>query len=230
MPYTKRQPYKRRNYKRKPAQPSYGGCAKMVAGDAYKLYKTISPYLPFNAEYKQLRDTMVSETIGSTGTYKLLNNCAKGTNATNRIGRSIRVTSVQAKLDFYSLSTDSEPHFIRMVLLVDKFPDEAQFDDTEVWESGFSPCALRANENKHKFEILYDYKFVLNKQGTSNNVRSINLYRKLPKFLGRTEYDASDLGTIGDMTRNALWLCFTTSQNTASIIVNADIKTSFLDN
>lgn len=209
MPYKKNAP-RRRN-------------PRTTRKTGYQMYKQIAPYMP-KPEVKQnlIQNGPISLTTGTS--YVLLNALFQGTDKLNRIGRNVEMSSIQwtQKLELQGGNRGT----IRCVIVIDRQPNEAIFNSSDVYGPTFDVLSLRDIDSMDRFKVLKDYRVTLTPGILEESVRSY--YLKIPKYLQKVSYDASSAGNITDITTNSLYLMMVAD---ASAVANAttDIKFNFYD-
>ncbi len=159
-----------------------------------------------NPEFKFV-DTLINITLSPAGTVTLLNGLQKGTGISNRIGRSIKVKSVDLKFRVFKDSTNTSPaEIVRCMLVLDTEPKATQLTLAEVLHNVTSvqqALSPRNLDNRKRIVILKNWVFPLGLVGTS---APTNVFRKHYKESNyHTIYDASDVGDITDITSGALY-------------------------
>lgn len=223
--------YRRRRYRK--ARPSYSACGKMVARDGYKLYKTISPYLPLNSEYKQkyIYPNFVSTGSGViTDAHKalLLNGLSKGTESYNRIGQSIRMTSINYKFTISINASATTPTLLRICIILDRYNNGNDLTTTNVWANGMSTHSQRLNGFQQRYKILKDMTVLMDPSNRQAAFREG--YIKLPKQYGKVQYNSGNAGTYADINVNALHFVAVSNQPTNGANLSGAIKVSYIDN
>jgi len=95
----------------------------------------------------------VGSTLGSGPT--LLNTCAQGTTAITRVGRSIRMTSIQYRFigSLAATSVGSSP--LRLLIVYDKQTNQAAPTCADIMQSDTIESPLNLEKNK-RFVVLFD--------------------------------------------------------------------------
>lgn len=166
--------------------------------------------------------------INSTGAFALLNGTMSGTGINNRVGRKIRLKSLQFN-GIYNTNKDAgtvAPEYHRILLVYDRQPNSALPAVADIIQS----IDLNGNtsstvydylnpSNYERFKVLRDWKnmVTLNNTGAINpagstvldcgnsqSVFNIKAFIKLNDF--ETHYNAGNAGTIADITAGSVLL------------------------
>lgn len=224
-------PYKR-SYKKKYTPKSklqkYGDCAKMLMGDASWVASKIMPYLPFNAERKRVDTTGNATPDNSTGSLILLNGLQRGDDASNRIGRSVRLNTVQANLTG-TINGAATTTRLRMAFVWDKYPEGVAPAYNDIYHDA-STLAFRNWTQQNRFRILKEYKITLSGTGTDKQEFFRSIYFKMPRRYSLVKFDPSNAGNITDIQNGALFLVLFSDQATNTPTVTYKIRVTYLDN
>lgn len=218
-------PYKKYN-KPKPKSSrfeTYGKCGAQAAADGAAIYSLVKPFLPFNAEYKK---KTISDTLAPTATpnYTLLNGLVLGTGAGHRVGRSVRFTSLQYRI-CSTVNATPVGTVVRVIFMWDTAPNEALPADVDFSHLGTTPASIRNQDYLGRFKTLKDITYKLSAD-TPNAVHKG--YIRIPRKWD-TQYDASTLGDITDMTSGALY-CITVTNGVAPPSMDRSFRGNYIDN
>lgn len=162
--------------------------------------------------------------FSTTAVWSLLNGCTEGAAIYNRIGRRIKMKSIQVRGGFSMSPAADATHFITVMLVYDRQPNGAnpaiadllldyKFDGT----TGTSPLSGLNINNSDRFVVLRRDWYVIDADpaataaqqkdqvlnSCSGPPRSVDMYVKLAGL--EAHYKAST-GGIGDLTTGALYL------------------------
>lgn len=155
-----------------------------------------------NPEFKW-KDTASTITLNTTYSTILLNGLVQGTDAGNRIGRSIKVKSLELSFLVSRNIADTAQHSVRIMLVLDKEPKATIISASDVLtDTSYYINSPRNLNNKNQYVILKDWKLPLPANG-GTEVFIRDYYRK---FDLHTTYNNGNLGGITDIESNALYL------------------------
>lgn len=164
------------------------------------------------AEKKFVDTNLGSTGIGSAGTFFLVNGISAGTAYNERIGRKIRIKSIQMNLGI--LSGVTNPARIRILVFIDRQANSqlltipANLIDNSVITQ-LSKAFLNL-DNRSRFNVLYDKLVTID--SVMRTTMDIKMYRK-------KVFDVvySGVGnTSGSIQTNALWVLFVGDLATAT--------------
>ena len=222
-------PYKKRYNKKGPITSrikTYGKCAAQASADGAAMYQLVKPFLPFNAEYKRV-DQNLSITPTTTGVFTLLNGLAPGTDDTERIGRSVRMTSLSWRIS-QSTNASATTTQVRYMIVIDRQANDAVFAIADLLQAGSEIVSMRAAHSSKRFHWLAD--FVVTSSNNDLDVVFRKGFARINRKAGVVEFDAGTAGTVADINTNSLHLVTITNEvtNTPTVLFNARLY--FLDN
>lgn len=184
-----------------------------------------------NPEFKYNDFISGANVSNTTAKYHLLNGISRGTDSTNRIGRSIKVKSIEINMYMYASTSATTEMFARFILILDKEPNGLAPSFGDILQSTSSPTNLispRNLDNRKRFIILKDQLRKFSSSG-NNDAQGFEFYKKMDFH---TIYNAGDTGTISDIDSNSLYLCVVGSDpsSTHSPIYNFYSRIRYLDN
>lgn len=203
-----------------------------------QLYRDVS-YLKglINTEFK-FKDTSAStQVIGNTSAtahYALLNGLSRGTDANQRVGRSIKLKSVQlqATIRLNDACAATTENNVRVLLVMMKDPEGiAPTYSGSTFRSIYltdSISSMRDLNNRGKFYVLKQWYIALNAEGVKS--RNIKFYKKMNTH---QYFNAQTNGDIGDITSNALYLIAIGDLNNANpdeTWISYQARIRFIDN
>lgn len=179
-----------------------------------------------NPEFKYV-DKEGTQSITNASAFVLLNGLTKGNGSSNRIGRSIKIMSLELSFILSKNISDTNQEFVRVALLLDKEPNGATPSFLDVWESNTNYiCTPRNLDNRKRFVIMKDYVLPLPVSGGTQAYYK-TLYKKMEMH---TIYDNSDAGTIADISSNALYLVFVSDSSTDNPSITYYNRLRYIDN
>lgn len=223
MPYKNKNGYTRKNYynRGKPQGPprykmTYGNVLDKVTSDIGRLKNLI------NVEFKA-KDTADSFSISTTMQLTLLNGLKKGDDINTRDGRQVRFKSVWIKMCF-AMSTAATDTFVRIILFIDKQPNSVTINPVDILQEQTVESGKQLDSRK-RIVILVDRVIVL--QQANRTSQFVNIYKNIDM---KTVYDASDVGSIADISTNALFIALLSNELTNQPTVGRFMRVRFIDN
>lgn len=197
--------------------------AKRALKMAYNLKQLI------NVEFKET-NTQIDTTVGDSMHAELLNGLSKGTNNNQRMGDSIRIKSIEVNSYAYKNSNFTGIYQrVRRVILLDLQSNAAAPTQNQIFDQAANEPTLefRNLDFKKRFVILKDDVV----QITQNDPVAA-----FPKYYYQmnmhTSYDASDNGDVTDISSNAVYVIFISTEGTAadepSVVSNHRVR--YIDN
>jgi len=168
----------------------YGGLSDMARGRELKFV-----------------DTAISLTdVSTTASLTLCNGMASGNSASTRVGRQIRMKSIEMK-GISLTQTASLQNAVRYALVLDRQANATVAAFTDIYDTAVT-WALRNISNKKRFKVLWDSGIISQigngtaGQMTTSAVVPLELYKRINIPV---QYNAQNNGNIGDITTNALY-------------------------
>jgi len=212
--------------KAKSTVPSYTDCANKLRADGYNTYKLIKPFLPFNAEYKCVCAVGTSTSLDTTPIIGLFNGMPQGTDSDDRVGRSIRLTSLQYNILFTKDST-VQSTYVRFLIIMDIQCNGSDPDPNELMFGGFTVQSIRNADYMKRYRILKDTTIHLTDQ---NHESMRNAYMRFPyNPMYQTEFKGTG-ATVENISSNALHIILVSDQDIATPVYQLDYKLQYLDN
>jgi len=183
---------------------------KRRVGRASSSVPSLNSTKSFSPELKYVNTTTSIQDMTTTPVITLLNGCAPGSDATNRIGRRVLVKSVQLS-GYAAASTATVIAPCRWAIVIDRQPNGATFSFTDCWDTALADT-LRNPNNLQRFQIIHDTGVVAvigSTQpspaiaATSTSMVPFHLYKKLNVPV---QYNSGTAGTIADIQTNAIFL------------------------
>lgn len=159
-------------------------------------------------------DTAISDstTVSSTGVVALINGCTEGTDAINRIGRKIEMTSIQynmvfqANLSSMSTSGIGEADVMKFAVVYDRQTNGAAPAWSDVYDqntASYSPFAHRNINNLDRFEVLAEEIINLS-SGGPNGV----CFSRYIKTKHDVRFNTGNAGTSADIQTGGLYILY----------------------
>jgi Geminivirus coat protein/nuclear export factor BR1 family. len=156
----------------------------------------------------------------------LLNGCIQGTEATQRLGRKITMTSLYAKINLTMSTTTTLGGYVRVAVVYDKQANGTAPGITDVFLNNLitSPNNL---SNRDRFVKIVDMETpIISTSG--DPICTLEIYRKLNL---ETCFNTGNAGSIGDITSGSLYLyvCNNASFQTAPALFTSQFRVKFTD-
>lgn len=224
--------YKKSSKKKKYSKPkpksrfdTYAECGKQATADGLALYTLVKPFLPFNAEYKRITSETTSNP-STTPVIGLKNAISQGDDANQRVGRSIRMTSLQVNQTLTKHASATQT-FVRGYFLIDTQANATVMSDSDFHSTGFDINSFPNPDYQGRFRVLKQYRATL----TTDKPVSVRSFRvPIPRRLGRVEYNGTNGGTIADINKSALYHINVSSESTNTPTVVTNSRILFIDN
>ncbi len=224
MPYSRRGSYRRRrSYRRRPRSSGGGGFgygrAIATAGAALAVAHGVKALL--NVEFKH-RIGSGNNLATNTGVFLLNNGIGQGDDNTERVGRSIKLTSLLCRfhLTINALATNT---LVRMIIFWDRQSNGATPATTDILESANVLSGLNKDQGK-RFYVIFDRSVTLD--ATLRSSVAIKCYKKLHRH---TEF-ISTASDITGISSNAMWFFILSNEatNTPTVLHNRTVR--YIDN
>jgi len=111
-------------------------------------------------ELNAIDSTPATISVNTTGNLVLLNGCATGADYTDRIGRKIRMKSVQFRGFFQPADDSTVTNYVRMMIVYDRQTNGNPPTVTEILQSASSLSSLNLN-NRERFTVVADKEYVI---------------------------------------------------------------------
>lgn len=184
-----RVPTNNRKMTRKSSRNSKGSCAPKA--QRYSL----------SQELKTI-DVSPSLTVDTTGAVSLLNGCQRGTDYVERIGRELRLRSVDVLLTAQVTSATGVDQIHRYLLVFDKQPNGVALTLADVLSTPSVDAQLNLN-NESRFRILADERYHLNASGEPGSQKAVHIAQRLAL---RVRFNSGTAGTVADIATGSLYL------------------------
>lgn len=222
-----RKSYSKKYSKKKPSSryDTYAKCGAQAASDGAALYTLVKPFLPFNAEYKRVT-AQTNANPSTTMVTGLKNAMLQGDDADQRIGRSIRMTSLNVSQIFtkHASATDT---LVRCTIVIDTQANAIIIDTADFQSGGYDIQSLPNPDYQGRYKILKN--FIVNLT-TDRPTAVRKYYVKIPRHLGRVEYNNTNGGTIADINKNALYNLLVSNEPTNLPTVSTNMRMNYIDN
>lgn len=181
----------------------------------------------YKPEVKINEISVNGETGSVTGRFHLLNAVQAGSLHNCRIGKQITVRSIQMALYIYNNSPSVTRG--RLIIIQDRNPDGTQLTLGDVYDETtltFLTGALRNLNNRHRFKIYMDRKYILSSTDNDNagSGKLINIFKKV-NF--RTNYNDTSSTLINSIEHNAIY--FIWASESGSNLLTGTIRTRYID-
>jgi len=148
----------------------------------------------------------------------LLNGLVLGTSASQRIGRRIKIRSIEVRVAVASTGPSDQ---FRMMIVQDRQANAATPAFTDIYDTT-APVTLRNISNKARFKVVHDFglSFVAGSGllATSpegdGSIRTFEFYKKVGIPV---QYNAGNAGTVGDIQTNALYFVTISSSGNCNL-------------
>lgn len=174
-------------------------------------------------ELKYYETGPASQNVSTTGVISPIFVPVLGTDAINRVGRQTTMKSVQIR-GFFLLEGSATPatgivaesQAYRVLLVWDKQPTPATaVTITDILNSATAQAQTNLS-NRDRFRILRDHTGVFDAmvynttatQAVAAWGKTVQNFEYYTKFSGKTTFNATNGGTIADISSGALYLCF----------------------
>lgn len=189
-----------------------------------KYPRTIVPELKYTDRYQNLLTLPVQNTIAQI----LLNNLNLGSSSQDRVGQRILMKSVNLKAIFYNQSTALLRQTVRIMLLVDRQCDGGTFTNSDLLQSTTNCLQSHLNvSNASRFTILMDSIIPLVFRETA--IFTLSKVVKIPDFVSTVVYASTNIGSIADISSNALFFCMWTNVSVDMPKMSYAFRTRFYD-
>lgn len=219
----------KKNYKKKNGLKKFNNTVRTVGNVARTAVTALGAaklaLSLINPEFKMI-DVDATATPSTTASLVLLNGCVQGSDFDERIGRSIKMKSIQFDMIISKNASATVQQYVRVMLVLDKDPKATAPTFQEIVQLTTSPIVSPRNLTYRKrIVILKDFVVCLGINSSDAQKRSY--YRKLDSH---TIYNSSNVGTIADIAENSLYLVLVSDATTNLPSVTYYHRLRFLDN
>lgn len=178
-----------------------------------------------NPEFKYF-DRDFSLTPDSTGQTRLINVPIQGTDADNRIGRSIKIKSISVNFVAIKNTASAVNGFLRCMLVLDKDPKATAITIAEILQDTGAPITSPRNlDFRKRIVIMKDWYIPLGLNGANSYHRKIYKKSELHEI-----FNSGNSGTITDIEENAIYFVAVSDVTTNMPSVVCYTRIRFLDN
>lgn len=159
-----------------------------------------------NPKVAEIKSVDVTTTVpcDSNGFISLLNGVARGTDVTDRIGRSIVMNGLQLRLHGYTIGTTGVDQIQRILVVMDRQANGAPPSITSVLDS-VDVLSPYNRDNRLRFNVLADFNVVLNHSGEPGSMWCRTLY--LNNVRGAVQqFNTGDTASVSSITTNSIYL------------------------
>lgn len=173
-------------------------------------------------------DLSLTPAPSSTGTFDLLNGIQQGDTSKQREGLKIAIQSININL---RMRTSTHADFdkstvVRVIIIKDRQNQGVVPTSTLILESN-AVFAHKEHDEKHRFQFLFDKKFVITRNLTNTvKTRMLKYYKRFKKPI--TAWYTGTGGTQADVNKNSLYMFILTDQ-TQSLDVDGACRIRFTD-
>lgn len=162
------------------------------------------PSTSLGGEFKAIDVTTGSMTADTSGTFYLLNPCARGDDIAERVGRETIMRSIQIKGKTYGTASTGTLQIHRIIIFYDRQSNGAAPAATDLLVSN-DDLSLKNLNNKKRFKILYDQRFTIESNVAANTgaLHTFDFYRKLRH---PCSFNNGDNGNITDFISGSLYV------------------------
>ncbi len=195
------------------------GSALVVATKALRIARKVGSVV--NSELK-LHDTSLALQPSSTGAVASLSNISQGLEFSDRMGRSIRLKSVQLGGQI-GMSSSAVRTTARVIIFIDKAYTGTPPTPVELMQSD-DVTSLR-NGNPHflkRFRVLNDRMYHM--QDNGQQLRVVKWYRRMNHHILYDDIDTADENS------GALWIYFVSNESMNVPTYTADFRMRYYDN
>jgi len=157
-----------------------------------------------HGEWKYI-DSALSSTMNTTTTMTLLNGLQAGTGATQRVGQTISIRSLEIRGYCAVDVAAANGQVVRYIVVLDRQTNgAAPVAATDILSTN-NVVGLRALTNRKRFKILLDKTYQL---GPFTGDESQAIYHHYLKFRRpiKEEFNAGNAGTVADIATNSMYL------------------------
>ncbi len=197
----------------------YSAMAKQVTSDMARIYKM------FNTEQKY-QDYTGATVQGTTLTLALINGLSQGTTSTTRLGDTIRTTSIELNLRCAIATTSTTGYVLfRFIIIRDLQPNGANFTAGQLLNTPTNVLSPLTMSTCKRFVWIDDQIITLDLNGPEAYT-----HRRVYNIDFHPEYGLGNAGTIADISKEALYLCFLSDDNVNQPSYSYWARLHFIDN
>lgn len=197
-------------------------------GQLYKDVMMLKTLINVEKKYIDTASAGTTLAAGTTGTVVPLSLVAQGTDNINRIGDSIKYTSIEVE-GFVSLNVATQD-FIKIAVILDRQVNGALPNFANIYDLNTVTAAIakRSRLTVDRYSVLKVFEFPLNSNG--EQTKKFKAYIKCPLGTDYHQKHNNTGGAITDIYSNAIYLAFG-GNNTANMsVINYNCRVRFVDN
>jgi hypothetical protein len=175
-----------------------------------------------NVEYKNHSVNITSQAIDNVPNFALMNGIATGTNDSDRVGKSLKITSAMIRAVVTLDPTTPTNTFCRFMVVLDKQSNSTTPTMTDILDT-ISVHSFRNTEKGKRFTVLTDRRFSIT---TEKPQYVFNSYHKLNTHV---EYDGTG-STEASISTNSLWFIFFSELASNAPVMNYQTRVRYIDN
>lgn len=185
------------------------------------------PYSRSSGSDLNYSDVTITTTCNNATPLQLLNGLTMGTGVSNRIGRTAVVKSVQYRFVLMP-QAGTVMEWFRYAVVWDATPNGVLPAVNDIW-MGSDPTNYVRRENRERFQILKQGFCKVHGGQLVGNAYIDNEVAGYVKVNRRTQYNAGNAGTIGDINTGALYFMYVCNSGAAASNVQTfgNVRTIF---
>jgi len=174
-------------------------------------YRGFNPRAFARGEWKYHDVTSEAVDLNSTLGLALLNGIVPGTGAQQRIGQSIKLQSIEMRIQMAVTANTGIHQLIRIWIVQDKQPNATAMTAAE-YLSFPDVHGMRNLANRKRFKTIMDKEFNLTGYQEGHDQHFFHKYIKFKSPIN-VDYNTGTAGTIGDISSNALYVLYGSSMS-----------------
>lgn len=221
---------RKRSYKRRPYVNYRWNNYSKAGMQLYRDVRLLKDLINTEKKFVEVTGSAVQLQTNTTGTLVLLNGLTQGTNLTDRVGNSIKMSSIMLE-GFLALNSVALYDYVNVSLVLDRQPNGVQPAYTQIYDIGTGPASLgqRSKFTVDRFKVLKSWDIPLSQNG--EQMKKFHCYLKLPSGTdSHTKYNNANFGTIADISTNAVYLVFAGNATSNFSFISYFSRIRFVDN
>ena len=188
-------------------------------------------------ETKVYSQTVSDADISSSGHFMYLNALIdQGDTLAERDGRKITCTKAQLRMELYpnGVSTFLTDRFVRIVIFIDKTPNQESMALTDLIDPTYPTMSFRTWNESFRYKVLSDKRVRLpvQRQYDSLDVPKNSCGSQIVEYsipLNMNTEWIGDTGGIGNITKNSLVALVVSDNSTAYVAMKGLVRVHFVD-
>lgn len=177
-----------------------------------KVSKIVNKIEDKNTEFKYNETDNQVVACDTSGFVQLLNGMAYGTRSYEHVGKTALMRSVQIQGALFTNISGIEDNWCRIMLLQDSQTNGTQIKWYPDYLQTQSVFTFRSRDYKKRFRCLYDsfvhLESAIDKAGGGLGTGNCKMFKIYKRFKFPVEFNEGTAGTVGDISKGALWLIF----------------------